>query len=153
MKKSWGKSSNVHARACARTHKHTHTHPHARAPTHIQTHSLLIFITFKDMSLQMNRQIPANLPILYYIMLNEMGRNFKGRIKCKLSNKTPSGQTVSTSTCSSLKADTKNQYTIDPGMWHHTVQRYKRNLPHLSWLQSREAPPECWHWLSWSLSS
>jgi hypothetical protein len=68
------------------------------------------------MSLQLNRQIPAILPILDYIMFNEMGRNCKGRIKCMLSNKTQSGQTVSTSACSSLKADTKNQYTVDPGM-------------------------------------
>ena len=94
------------------------------------THTLLIFITFKDMSLQLNRQIPAIVPILDYIMLNEMGRNCKGRIKCMLSNKTQSGQTVSTSTCSSSKDDTKNQYTIDPGV-----------TPHCSKIQEKPATP------------
>ena len=74
--------------ACAQARVHVRAH----------THILPIFITFKDVSWQLNRQIPAILPILDYIMLNEMERNCKGRLKCMLSNTTQSGQTVSTST-------------------------------------------------------
>ena len=80
---------------------------HTRARAHTHTTDIYHF---------QRNVIPAIMPILGYIVLYEMGMNCRGRIKCMLSNKTQSGQTVSTSTCSSLKADTKNQYTIHPEM-------------------------------------
>jgi hypothetical protein len=53
--------------------------------------------------------------------VHDMDWYCEARIKYVLCSKTQSDKTVSTSTYSSLKAGAKNQWTVAPGMWHHTV--------------------------------